>query len=92
MDKTKFIWVHGTWLEKGDHQGEYVGEPMTRLCAVLPDNLTEEQEEAAAEWLLYDDRIFFVFYEYEDVIGKHLDFEVHSYEEANYEPSKEYLQ
>jgi len=92
MDKTKFIWVHGAWLEKGDFQGAYVGEPMTRMCAVLPDGLTDAQEDAAIEWLFDDENIFYVFAHGEDVIGKHLDFEVESYEDAEYEPNRGCLQ
>lgn len=92
MDKTKFILVNAKWLEKGEHQGTYIGEPMQRMCAVLPDGLTDEQEDAAVEWLFDDDNIFYVFAHDEDIIGKHLDFEVESYEDIDYQASRGYLQ
>jgi hypothetical protein len=62
------------------------------MCAVLPDGLTDAQEDAAVEWLFDDESIFYVFAHDEDIIGKHLDFEVDTYEDADYELNRSCLQ
>lgn len=78
--KYRFINVKMRWLADEGQTDE-----IERLCVIVPDlsGVSETLlEEVNARLVERDDYIFYYFDHDETIVGKHLDFEVLSYEEC----------